>query len=118
MARVVKVEYRLGDIAPSTSGIVLESKLTPQPCLLREVHVQGDPSTNFNIKIFDSERRLMVDKVFEAANIDKELHVSLSPSRLIHDVEKSRIWFEVDNNDTLNLCRLMVKLVIEVMDGE
>ena len=116
MSRMVKLEYRLGDIAPNTTGVVIERHLTPQPCLLREVHTQGMPSTNYSVKIFTNERKWPVDKVYEKLNVNGESHDFLLPERLIYEPEKTRVWFMIDNNDTLNSCRLVIVLVVRKED--
>ena len=118
MSKMLKMEYRLGDVPPNTTGTSIEASLTPQPCLIREVHTQADPSTNYSIRIFDNERKWLVDKVYEIKNANKESHEFLNPPRLVFDTEKRRVWFEIDNSDTVNIARVIIILVVEVMGNE
>jgi len=110
---IKKVEYRLGEIPANTLNVSFELKLEKQPCLIREVHTQGEPSTNYSIRIYDRSRKWLLDKVYEKAGINKESHEIITGRIFYEEPEKKKIWIVADNADTTNKCSLLITLVIE-----
>ncbi|MEM2196605.1 MAG: hypothetical protein QXI11_01970 [Thermoproteota archaeon] len=108
-----EVEYGFGEIPANTKNLKFTFMLRPQPALLREVHAVGGPSTNFDLAIFDEEDFSPLHRIYQKLSANIEIHDMLWPHPAIMNVEKRYIYFLISNNDTVNPCRLSVRLVYE-----
>jgi len=108
-----KVIYNFGRIAPSTTGVIFSRPLEPQPCKLREVHIYGGASTNFDVEIYDDDPNDKLNLVYSNKAINIESHEIVSPFAVLYNSERRTIYFKVNNNDSTHNLELRVKLVYE-----
>jgi len=110
---ILETEYGFGEIPANTVNLRFTFTLRPQPAVIREIHAVGSPSTNFSISIFDRENYDPISRVYQRLNINLELHDYPWPHPIVMNNERRYIYFIIDNNDTVNPCRLRVRLVYE-----